>query len=76
MKKIVVTMVFLAAGLGFGAFGNSSRMVYVCTGPTAYAYHIDRNCRGLSRCSGEIRCVSYADALSMGRTKACGWCTN
>lgn len=44
------------------------RVVYVCTGGTAKAYHADPDCRGLSRCRGDIEEMSVEDAESEGKT--------
>lgn len=42
--------------------------VYICTGGSSKRYHCDRDCKGLSRCSGEIEEVSEEEAEDMGRT--------
>lgn len=42
--------------------------VYICTGETSTKYHSDPDCRGLSRCSGEIEEISEEEAEDMGRT--------
>lgn len=42
--------------------------VYICTGETSTKYHRDRDCKGLSRCSGEVEEVSEEEAEDMGRT--------
>lgn len=47
---------------GFG--GN----VYICTGGSSKRCHCDPDCKGLSRCSGEIEKVSEEEAEDMGRT--------
>lgn len=46
---------------------NSQRIVYICTGPTAYAYHYNSNCSGLNRCSGQVKELSENKAIDMGR---------
>ena len=43
-------------------------MLILCTGETSTKYHSDPDCRGLSRCSGEIEEVSEEEAEDMGRT--------
>jgi hypothetical protein len=48
-------------------------MVYVCTGPYAKVYHSSPDCRGLNRCSGNIKKVSLKHAQQMGR-RACEIC--
>ena len=47
---------------------ETSCSVYICTGETSTKYHSDPDCRGLSRCSGEIEEVSEEEAEDMGRT--------
>ena len=42
--------------------------VYICTGETSTKYHCDPDCKGLSRCSGEIEEISEDEAEDMGRT--------
>ena len=49
-------------------FTGSSDNVFICTGESSERYHCDRDCRGLSRCSGEIEEVSEEEAEDMGRT--------
>lgn len=63
----------LAAVLCWGlAPAPTADNVYICTGPTAYAYHLSRSCRGLSNCKHSIETVSRSKAESAGR-KLCGW---
>ena len=45
-----------------------SGSVYICTGGSSKRYHCDRDCKGLSRCSGEIEEVTEEEAEDMGRT--------
>lgn len=47
---------------------NVTGVVYICTGETSTKYHSDPDCKGLSRCSGEIEEVSEEEADDMGRT--------
>lgn len=47
---------------------SDNNSVYICTGETSTKYHCDRDCRGLSRCSGEIEEVTEEEAEDMGRT--------
>lgn len=53
--------------------GTNENTVYICTGPNSKRYHSHSDCRGLGKCSGEIREVSVSKAKSMGRTP-CKWC--
>lgn len=66
MKSLIISLLFLYPGY-------SSNHVYICTGPNAYAYHKTRNCRGLRRCTGEIKEISLAQAKKENR-KACKLC--
>ena len=47
---------------------SQDRTVYVCTGPKAYAWHLDASCSGLNRCSAAIVKMSQADAEKQRRT--------
>lgn len=47
---------------------NVTGVVYICTGETSTKFHCNRDCKGLSRCSGEIEEVSEEEAEDMGRT--------
>lgn len=47
---------------------DTSCSVYICTWETSTKYHSDPDCRGLSRCSGEIEEVSEEEAEDIGRT--------
>jgi len=40
--------------------------VWICVSPTGHKYHNDRDCRGLNRCTHEIRKVSKTQAIKMG----------
>lgn len=53
--------------------GTNENTVYICTGPNSKRYHSHSDCRGLGKCSGEIKEVSVSKAKSMGRTP-CKWC--
>ena len=57
----------------FAANLQGENTVYICTGPNSKRYHSHSDCRGLGKCSGEIKEVSISKAESMGRTP-CKWC--
>ncbi len=42
--------------------------VYVCSGQSARRYHSVNDCRGLSRCSGEVVEMTIEEADSYGKT--------
>lgn len=69
MKTLLAAMLFMAS------FTNTSQQnqVYICTGPDAYRYHKTDRCRGLNRCTGDIKKVSVSYAQSVGFT-ACKIC--
>lgn len=48
--------------------GQRANVVYVCGGISAKRYHLDENCKGLSRCSCEIQEMTVEEAKQMGRT--------
>lgn len=43
-------------------------MVWVCTGPKSKRYHCDEDCKGLSKCSRLVDCISIDSAESIGKT--------
>ena len=43
--------------------------VYICVSPGAYAYHRNRDCRGLRACTHVIRAVTSAYAEELGRRR-------
>jgi hypothetical protein len=47
--------------------------VYICVSKTGHKYHSDRDCRGLAKCTHEIRKVSKDQAIKMGYS-ACKIC--
>jgi len=47
--------------------------VYICVSKTGHKYHDNRECRGLAKCTHEIRKVSGAQASKLGYT-ACKIC--
>lgn len=40
--------------------------VYICTGPKAKVYHSTSKCKGLSKCSGEIKKISRSSTDRRG----------
>lgn len=75
MKKmhIVVAVVLLVLLASCGKTADGS-VVYVCTGPTATTYHATPNCRGLSRCSGDVVYVQEDEAVDELRRRPCKIC--
>ncbi|WP_301869533.1 hypothetical protein [Bacteroides caecimuris] len=55
---------------------NTEQIVYVCTGPQAYAYHNNSDCYLMtSHCTGAIKEVTISRAKRVKR-KPCGKCAN
>lgn len=52
---------------------EGDEIVYICTGRLSKAYHIDEDCKGLKRCSGEIRPITKAEAKKIDR-HFCNFC--
>lgn len=50
------------------------QIVYVCTGPYAYAYHSSSSCPGLSNCSAQINYVDESYASNVMRRVPCCRC--
>jgi hypothetical protein len=75
---IIFTIAFLSCKSGSRnntEFDSTPGMVYVCISRTAYAYHIDFNCRGLRECTHRIIEVDLVEAAETMRRKPCGYCT-
>ena len=47
--------------------------VWICTGPRSRKYHNSKYCKGLRKCSGELKSISISEAESIGR-KPCKNC--
>lgn len=54
---------------------DAASIVYVCTGPNAKAYHTDEDCKGLERCSDDIKEMTEQEAIDMGR-HLCHYCND
>ncbi len=55
---------------------STEQIVYICTGPKAYAYHNDSDCSlMITNCSGSIKEIPISRAHRMNRTP-CGRCAN
>lgn len=51
---------------------DAAKTAYICTGPKAEVYHATSKCKGLNRCSGEIKAISIEEAKKTRR--ACKIC--
>ena len=82
MKRTILVCALI--GLLCSCWGNHSRQtkhpvneagVFVCAGRTAKRYHSVDDCKGLSRCSGEILEMTLEEAEEMGKTP-CRMCVD
>ena len=46
---------------------GSNSKVYICTGPKSECYHKTSTCRGLSKCSGQMKQVTLKEAQQLHR---------
>ncbi len=67
MKTLLISALFLFTG-----YGVKSEYVYICTGPKAKVYHATPKCKGLSKCSGDIKKVTLEEIQKSRR--ACKLC--
>ena len=52
---------------------DAENKVYICTGPKSECYHKSSTCRGLSKCSGQVKQVTLKEAQQLHR-RACKIC--
>lgn len=50
----------------------SNSDVYICVSKTATKYHLSESCKGLSRCTHQVKKISKAEAKKLGYN-LCGW---
>ena len=76
MKKLMLVIAlcapFVSVAVGHSNVSNP-QIVYICTGPQSKVYHSSSRCKGLSKCSKEIKKVTLEKAKSMNR-RACKMC--
>lgn len=72
MKNLLFVIVTFFASLLLTACSNDK--VYICTGPQSHAYHVNKDCEGLDRCSREIKAVTLEEAERMHR-HPCRFCS-
>ena len=72
LETIVIICFLVMALFSFRSAGGIHG-VYICTGPTAYVYHKTNTCKGLRRCTGEIKKINIEQAKNENR-KACKLC--
>lgn len=58
----------------FTSFRPQTEKVYICNSSTAVAYHDDRSCRGLNKCTHGILEVTKKEAIDKYGRRACKIC--
>ena len=71
MKRLLLVVLFVLTSVTM--FSSGDTYVYICTGPQSARYHKASSCKGLGKCSKEIKKVTVEEARSIGRTP-CGYC--
>ncbi len=56
------------------SYKQTENVVYICSSPKAYAYHKSKSCRGLNRCSYEVKSIPKSEATSKYKRSACKVC--
>lgn len=58
----ILSASFTTDNSSIAATGLESQKVYYCTGPKAKRYHKYKTCKGLNKCSGDIRSCTVDEA--------------
>ena len=71
MKKILMILATLVAFTFTCNVQESQaaqeKKVWICASSSAYAYHSNPNCSGLSKCTKGIKQISISEAVRLGR---------
>ena len=70
MKTILLS--FIGSFLLSATTPSTVSDVYICNGPKSTKYHLDSQCKGLTKCSTEIEKLTLEKAKAKGRT-LCGY---
>jgi hypothetical protein len=79
MRKVIIilSMFISIAGTSYALANHCLKVttddVYICVSKTGHKYHGNNDCRGLRRCTHEIRKVTKGQAIKMGYS-ACNIC--
>lgn len=71
MKKLLILFIFSLPLMAMKVEAPS-RTVYICTGPKATVYHYRSDCKGLNKCSGEVKKITLEEAKK--KRRACKIC--
>lgn len=67
MKKLFMLFAFSLSLMSMKVEAPAIKYVYICTGPNAKVYHYRSNCRGLNKCSGNIKKITLEDVKNKRR---------
>jgi len=78
MKRIMIVLFFLipmaaASGSKFSVTANNQVFVFVCLSNTAHKYHKYEDCRGLLKCTHEVKKLSRSE-VDTRKFSACKIC--
>jgi len=74
LRKFSSAVLGIALITAFSSAKPSSTKVYICDSPTAYAYHLDKNCSGLRHCTHGVLTVTKDQAINGYGRRACKIC--
>jgi hypothetical protein len=74
MKKIKVLIASLLFIMVCTSSTHQTTTVWICVSPAAVAYHIDKECQGLAKCTHPVISVSKQDAINKYGRRACRFC--
>lgn len=52
---------------------DTDKEVYICISKSAEVYHFNKDCRGLNRCTHEVKKVSLSEAKEKYSRRLCGY---
>ena len=61
-------LIIISLGILFNSSTIENSTVFICDSPTAKKYHFNKECRGLNRCTHEIKKISKSEAVKIGFT--------
>jgi hypothetical protein len=70
MKKLIA-LAFVFILLACTTDGSTN--VYICISNASEVYHLDKNCRGLKRCTHEVKIVTKNEAIRTYGRRICGY---
>lgn len=68
MKQVLLLTLLLFCISSF----QTEKEVYICDSPTALKYHYKSDCKGLEKCTHEVKKISLTEAKALKYT-VCGY---